>query len=50
MAIGREAAAGHDAVKVGMVEQVLTPGVEDGEESDARTQMLRIGGDGEQGL
>jgi hypothetical protein len=35
---------------MGMVKEVLAPGVKDGEEADARTQMLRIGGDGEQGL
>ena len=33
-----------------MVKQVLAPGVEDGEESDAGSQMFGIGGDGEQGL
>ncbi len=31
-------------------EQVLTPGVQHGEETDLSAQMLGIGGDGEQGF
>jgi hypothetical protein len=31
---------------MGMVEQVLSPGVEDGEEADFSTEMLGIGGKG----
>jgi hypothetical protein len=37
-------------MQVGMMEQVLTPGVEHGEKANLRTQMLGISGDGEQGL
>src|SRR5450759_2241692 len=47
LAISRQAAGGDDAVKMGMVEQVLSPGVQDGEEADCRVQMLGVSGDGQ---
>ena len=49
-AVGRESSAGNDAMEVRMVEQVLSPGVKYGEESDFGTQVLRIGGDDAQCL
>ena len=49
-AVGDEAAAGDDAMQMRMMEQVLAPGVQHGEEADLGAQMLRIGGDGAQGL
>ena len=48
--IGREAAAGYDAVHVRMVSQGRTPGVQHQGRADAGTQVLRIGGDRAQGL
>ena len=50
LVIRRQAAAGDDAVQVGMEQKVLAPGMEDGEEPHSRTQMFGIGGDGEQGF
>jgi hypothetical protein len=35
-------------MQVGMMEQVLPPGVEDGEESDARPEMFGISGNPQQ--
>ena len=35
-------------MQVGVMKQVLPPGVEDGEEADMGTEMLWIGGDGDQ--
>src|SRR5215467_4034186 len=35
---------------VGMMQQVLSPGVQDAEEANRSTQMLRIGGDLQQGI
>ena len=43
MTIQREPACGNDTVNVGMQEQVLSPGVEDGDETDLGSQVLRIG-------
>lgn len=48
--IGRQAAAGDDAVDVIMAEQVRAPGVEDGEEPNLGAETLGIGGHFEQGL
>ena len=45
-----EATGGDETMQVRMVPQVLTPGVEYGEHSDACTEMARISGDLEQGL
>ena len=40
----------HNAMEVGMVLQVLTPAMEHGNMTDAGAEMLRLGGDGAQGL
>ena len=45
-----EAAARNDTVEMGVVMQVLAPGVEDTEEADAGPEMFRVGGNREQGL
>ena len=49
-AVRRQAAAGHDAMDVRMVVQVLAPGVEHGDEADLGAEMLGIGGDPAQRL
>jgi len=49
-AVGRETAAGDDAMQVRMMEQCLAPSVEDGEEAELCAEMLGIGGDRLQGL
>ena len=43
-------ASGDDAVQVGMVVKRLPPGVEDGGGADGGTEVLGIGGDGQQRL
>ena len=48
--IARQAAGGHDAVNVGMMLQLLIPGVEDAEEADLGAEMLRVRGDFDQCL
>ena len=48
--VGGKAAAGHDAMQVGMKMQILTPGMQHGEEADGGAQMSGIGGDGERSL
>ena len=50
VAVRRESAAGHDAVQMGMEQQVLAPGVENGEEADVGAEVLGIASDGEQRL
>ena len=49
-AVGREAAARHDAMDMRMLLERLPPGVQDGEHADLGAQMLGIGGDGAQRL
>ncbi len=49
-AIGRQPPAGHHDVHVGVMQQVLPPSVQDGEEADLGAQVLGIGGDGAQRL
>ena len=49
-AVGREPAAGDDAMQVRMMEQCLAPSVEDGEEAELCAEMLGIGGDRAQGF
>ena len=49
-AVERRTAAGHDAMDMRMMVQVLAPGVEHGDEADLGAEMLRIGGDGAQRL
>ena len=48
-AIEREPARRDDAVKVGMKEQVLSPGVKNAEDADLRAEMLGIRRDFQQG-
>ena len=48
--IGRQSAAGDDAVDMVMGQQVLTPGMQDGEEADLSAEPFRIGSHFEQGL
>src|ERR1700692_954363 len=48
--IGGQSAAGDHAMDVVMAQQVLTPGMQDGEESDLGAEPLRIGSHFEQGL
>ena len=48
--IGGQSAAGDHAMDVVMAQQVLTPGMQDGEKSDLSTEPFRIGGHFEQGL
>ena len=48
--IGREAAAGYDAVHMRMMSQGRAPGVQHQGGADPGTQVLRIGGDRAQGL
>ena len=50
LAIGGEAPARHHAVHMGMMQQLLAPGMQDGDEADLGAQVLGIGGDGAQGL
>jgi hypothetical protein len=45
-AIGRQAAAGDDAMHVRMMRHRRAPGVQHQRGADLRAQMLRIGGDG----
>src|SRR6202043_2551019 len=47
---GRQSAAGHDAVEMGMIAEGLTPGVKHREKPDLRAEMSRIGSDGAQRL
>ncbi len=47
--VGREPAAGDDAMDVGVVLEVLPPGVQHGEEADLGPEVLGIGGDLSQG-
>jgi hypothetical protein len=47
--IGRQAAGGHHAVDVGMVVEVLAPGVEDSEEPDLGPEVAGVGSHFEQG-
>ena len=44
-AVGRQAATRHDAMDVGVVLEVLAPGVEDGQEADLGPEVLGVGGD-----
>ena len=45
--IGADAATRNDEVHVGMMEQVLPPGVQNAEESDLGSEVPEIAGDGE---
>jgi hypothetical protein len=46
--VRRQAAAGNDAVQMRVMEQILPPGMKNGEEADAGAQMRRVAGNGEQ--
>ena len=48
--IGGQSAAGDHAMDVVMAQQVLTPGMQDGEKSDLCAEPFRISSDFEQGL
>ena len=48
--IRRKAPGGNDAVNVGMMLQLLIPGMEDAEEPDFGAEMLGVGGDFQQRL
>ncbi len=50
IAAERWSATGHDAMQVRMKLEVLSPTVQDGKETDLRTEVLGIGRDGFQGL
>jgi hypothetical protein len=50
LGIGREPATGNDAMQMGMMEQILAPGVKDREEADLGAQMPGIGRDRAQGF
>ncbi len=49
-AVGREPATRHNAMHMGVVLEVLPPGVEDGQEADLSPEVSGIGGDVQQGL
>ena len=46
LAVRRETAAGDNAMQVWVVNQLLAPGVEDGEEAELGTEVFGIGSDG----
>jgi hypothetical protein len=48
--VRREPARGNHTVNVGMQEQVLTPGMQDGDDTDLSSQVFGIGCDFQQGL
>src|ERR1017187_4675082 len=48
LVVGTQAAGRNDTVYMGMVQQLLIPGVQHTEEPDLRPQMFAIGGDLEQ--
>ena len=48
--IRRETAGRDDAMDVRMMQQILSPSVQDAQEADLRAQVFRIGGDLEQRL
>ena len=48
--VGRRPAARHDAVHMGMMMQVLSPGVQDGDQPDLGTEMPGIGSNAAQRL
>ena len=48
--IQREPAGGNDTVNVGMEEQVLSPGVQDRDDTDLSSEVFGIGCDFQQGL
>ena len=49
MTVGREAAAGHEAVEVGMEVEVAGPGVEDGGHAETAAETVRVEAQSEEG-
>jgi len=50
LTVRRDPAAGDETVQMRVVHQVLSPGVQHGQEADLRAQMLGVGGDAAQCL
>jgi len=50
LAVERDSTSRHNTVQMRMVQQVLAPGVQDGDEADLGPQVLGIGSDRAQGL
>ena len=50
LAVRGDATAGHDTMQMGVMKQILPPGVKHGEEADFRAEVLGVGGDSAQGL
>jgi hypothetical protein len=50
LSIEGQSTAGDHAVQMRMMHQLLSPGVQDGKESDLGSQVLGIGSDGAQSL
>ena len=50
LAVRRQPPTGDDAMQMGMVQQVLPPGVEHGNEADLGAEVLGVGGDGAERL
>ena len=48
LVIGGKSAAGDNAVQMRVMEQVLSPGMQYGEEADAGAEMLRVACNGEE--
>lgn len=40
--VTRQSTSGDDAMDMGMIHEILTPGVQDADKADASTEMLRI--------
>jgi hypothetical protein len=49
-AVRRDPTAGDKDMNMRVMLEILSPGVQHGDETDLRTQMLRIGGNGAQGF
>jgi len=49
LVVAGQAAAGDDAMHMGVMQQVLSPGVEDGKETEPGAEVFGVGGEGEQG-
>ena len=45
MVVGTQSSSRYDAVNMGMVQQLLIPGVQHAEESDLRAEVFRIASD-----
>ena len=49
-AVGTQTAARDHTMQMRVMQQILAPGMQDGDEADLGAQVLRVGGDGAQGL